>query len=48
MKLTVIQIVIGVLGTVTKGLVERLEDLGKKENKWRPSKLQHYQDRSEY
>ena len=27
MKVTVIQIVIGVLGTVTKGLVQGLEDL---------------------
>ena len=27
MKVTVIPIVIGVLGTVTKGLVQRLEDL---------------------
>ena len=43
MKVTVIPIVIGMLGIVTKRLAERLE-----ENEWRPSKLQHYQDRSEY
>ena len=39
MKVTVIPIVIGALGTVTKGLVQGLEDL---EIRGRPSKLPHY------
>ena len=42
MKVTIISIVIGALGTVTKGLVQGLED------EWRPSKLLHYSDRLEY
>ena len=40
MKVTVIPIVIGALGTITKRLVQGLEDL-KKEDRWRPSKLKH-------
>ena len=42
MKVMVIPIVIGAIGTVTKGLVQGLED------EWRPFKLQHYKDRLEY
>ena len=42
MKVTIILIVIGAFGTVTKGLLKGLED------EWRPSKLQHYWERSEY
>ena len=38
MKVTVILVVIDTLGTVTKGLLQGLEDW-KKENEWRPSKL---------
>ena len=41
MKVTVIPLVIGALGTVTKWLVQGLED------EWRPSKLQHWH-RPEY
>ena len=47
MKVTVIQIVIGALGTVTKGLVQGLEDL-EIMGQWRLSKLLHYWDRPEY
>ena len=35
MKVTIIPIVIGAFGTVTRGLLKGLEE-------WRPSKLQHY------
>ena len=38
-KVTVIPIVIGALGTASKGLIKCLED------EWRPSKGQHYHDR---
>ena len=41
MKVTIIPIVIGVLDTVTKGLIKWLVDLEIKD-KWRPSKLLHY------
>ena len=41
MKVTIIPIVIGAFGAVTKGLVRGLEDLDK-EDEWRPSKLRHY------
>ena len=44
-KVTIIPIVIGTFGTVTKGLLKGLEDL---EDEWRPSKLQHYWERTEY
>ena len=44
MKVTIIQIVIGAFGTVTKGLLKGLEDL----DEWRPSKRQHYWERTEY
>ena len=40
--ITVISIVISALGTVTKGLVQALE------NEWRLSKLQYYKNRPEY
>ena len=40
-KVKVILIVIGALGTVTKWLVQGLEDL-KYEDEWRHSKVQHY------
>ena len=36
MKVTIIPIVIGAFGTVTKELLKGLEDL---EDEWRPSKL---------
>ena len=45
MKVTIIAIVIGVFGTVTKGLLKGLEDM---EDEWRPSKRQHYWERPEY
>ena len=38
MQVTIIRIVIGTFGTVTKGLLKGLEDL----DEWIPSKLQHY------
>ena len=41
MKVTVVAIVIGALGTIPKGLVKESEDL-ESEDKWRPSKLHHY------
>ena len=40
MKVTLIPTLFGALGTVIKGLFKGLEDL-KKEDEWRPSKLQH-------
>ena len=43
MKVTVIPIKIGVLGTVTKGLVQGLEDL-----EIRGSKQEYYWDQPEY
>ena len=42
MKVTMIPIVIGALGTVTKGLVQGLKD------EWRPFKLLHYWDLPKY
>ena len=39
MRVAIIPIVIGVFGTVTKGLLKGLEDLGDLEDKYRPSKL---------
>ena len=47
MNETVILIVIGALSTVTKRLVQELEDLVIKD-KWTRSRLQHYKDRPEY
>ena len=44
MHMTIIPIVIGAFGTVTKGLLKGVEDL----DEWRPSKLQHYWERPEY
>ena len=44
MKVTIIPIVIGAFGTVTKGLLKGLEDLA---TEWRPSKQQHYWKRPE-
>ena len=41
MKVTIIPIVIGAFGTVTKGLLKDWRTL-KLEDKWRPFKLQHY------
>ena len=41
MKVTIIPIVIGSFGTVTKILLEGLEDLEVGLG-WKPSKLQHY------
>ena len=46
-KLTIIPIVIGTFGTVTKGLLNGLEDL-EVGDEWRPSKQQHYWERPEY
>ena len=46
MKVTVLPVVIGALGTVTKRLVKGLEDL--KITRRVVSKLQHYYDRPEY
>ena len=47
MKVTIIPIVIGAFGTVTKGLLKGLEDW-KLAAGWRPSKQQHYWKRPEY
>ena len=47
MKVTIIPIVIGVIGTVAKGLLKGLEDL-EVGSEWRPSKQQHYRKRPEY
>ena len=41
MKVTIIPIVIGAFGTVIKGLLKGVTDLGLEEE-WRPFKLQHY------
>ena len=41
MKVTIMPIVIGAFGTVTKGLLKGLGDF-KVGGEWRPSKLQHY------
>ena len=46
MKVTIIEIVIGALGTVTKGLIKGLQEL-EKEDDWRPSKQLHYWDQPE-
>ena len=48
MKVMNILIVTGALGTIPKVLVKWLEDLEKTEEKLRPSRLQHYEDRPEY
>ena len=40
MKMTVIPVVVGVFGMVTKGLVQGLEDLERDDRK--PSKLRRY------
>ena len=45
--MTVIPIVIGVLGTVSKGLEERLKDLDSEEESI-PSRKQHCKDSSEW
>ena len=42
MKVTIIPIEIGAIGTVTKGLLKGLKD------EWSPSKLQHYWERPEH
>ena len=47
MKVSFIPIVIGAFGTVTKGRLKGLGDY-RLENEWRPSKLQHYWEWSEY
>ena len=44
MKVTIIPIVIGAFGTVTKGLLKGLEDLEVGGCKWRPFKLQHIEN----
>ena len=48
MKVTIILIVIGAFGTVTKGLLKGLEDLEAGGRLGRPSKQQHYWKRLEY
>ena len=45
--MTVIPIVIGAFGTITKGLVKGLEDLEMR-GKRRRSRLHHYSDWQEY
>ena len=45
MQVTIIPIVIGAFGTVTKELLKGLEDLG---DEWRPFKLQHYWEWPKY
>ena len=47
MKVTFIPIIIGALGTVTKGLIKDWRTW-KKEDEWRQSKLQQYWNQSEY
>ena len=47
MQVTIIPIVIGATGTVTKGLIKGLEEL-KLADEWRPSKRLHYWERPEY
>ena len=47
MQVTIIPIVIGAFGTVTKGLLKGLEDLVVGAE-WTPSKQQHYRKRPEY
>ena len=47
MKVTIIPIVIGAFGTVTKELLNGLEDLVV-DDEWKPSKLLHYWERLEY
>ena len=42
MQVTFIPIIIGDLGTVTKGFFKGTGGVGKKGDKWRPSKLLHY------
>ena len=42
MKVMVIPVIIGGFGTVTKGLVQGLEDLENKRTSGRPSILQHF------
>ena len=48
MKVTIIPIVIGAFGKVTKGLLKDLEDLEDLVTEWRPSRQQHYWKRPEY
>ena len=47
MKVTVIPIIIGALGSVTKVLIQGLDVLERKDE-WRLSKLHHYLDQPEY
>ena len=46
MNVTIIPILIGAFGTETKGLLKGLEEL--EFDEWRPSKREHYWQRSEY
>ena len=46
MQVTIISIVIGAFGTVSKGLLKGLEEW-KLLGEWRPPKLQHYWERPE-
>ena len=48
MKMTIIPIVIGDFGSVTKGLWKGLEDLEVGGRELKPSKLQYYWERSEF
>ena len=47
MKVTIVPIVIGAFGSITKGLLKVVEDW-MLEDKWRSSKLRHYWERPEY
>ena len=47
MQMTIIPIVIGAFGTVTKGLLKGLEDL-EVADEWSPSKQLHYRGWPEY
>ena len=47
-KVSFIPIIIGAFGTVIKGFLKELEDLEKKYDKRRPSKLLNYWDQPEY
>ena len=47
MRVTIVPIVIGAFGAVTKGLLKGLADM-ELADEWRPSKLLHYRERPEY
>ena len=47
MKVTIVLIVLGAFGTITKGLLKGLEHL-EVVGEWRPSKLLHFWEQPEY